>query len=244
MIFNQPENWKQLQEYVNLIFVNIGFDSHVEKNIITPRGDVDIDVFAIDVNSVNKDKYIVECKWWNNKIPQTVIHAFTTVMSETGGNFGFIITKEGLQSGAIKYLDYTNIKALTFVDFQKIYFSIWYNKYFRPRLIRFSGDFMQYTETFNSKRFKCFDKLNDIQKDRYFELVEKYETFSFIILGLTTPNNHPQFENLDELKQEAQNIGLIINSNCFTDLLHELEQTCKNVVNEFNELFGENIFNS
>ncbi len=244
MIFNQPENWKQLQEYVNLIFVNIGYESYVEKNIITPRGDVDIDVFAIDVNSINKDKYIVECKWWNNKIPQTVIHAFTTVMSEIGGNFGFIITKEGLQSGAIKYLDFTNIKAMTFLDFQKMYFSDWYNKYFQPKLMLFSNDLMEYTEPINSRRFRYFEKLNKTQKDRYFELLDKYENFSYFILTLTTTDNYSQFENIEKLKLEAQNIGLIINSNCAIELLSELEITCKKVINEFNEIFGENIFNS
>lgn len=29
MIFNQPEDWKELQEYVNRIFINIGYESSV-----------------------------------------------------------------------------------------------------------------------------------------------------------------------------------------------------------------------
>ncbi|MFV8336004.1 restriction endonuclease [Flavobacterium sp. RSP29] len=164
MIFNKPTNWKQLQEYVNRIFVNIGYESSIEKNTITPRGNIDIDVFAVDVNSINKDKYIIECKWWNTKIPQTVIHAFITVMYETGGNFGFIITKKGIQSGATKYLKFTNIKAITFSEFQKLYFNIWYNKCFRPTLVAFSDDLLGYIEPINSRRFKHLDQLNKIQR--------------------------------------------------------------------------------
>lgn len=163
-------------------------------------------------------------------------------MSEIGGNFGFIITKEGIQSGAVKYLNFTNIKAITFLEFQKLYFSNWYNKYFRPTLVVFSSDLVKYTEPINSRRFKHLEELNKIQKDKYFELFDKYENFSYFILMLTNTDNYSQFENLEKLKQEAQNIGINIDSNCVVGLLDELEKICENVVDEFNEIFGKNIF--
>ncbi|MBC7748448.1 MAG: hypothetical protein H7Z76_07710 [Methylotenera sp.] len=61
------------------MFINIGYESSIKKKTITPRGNIDIDVFAVDVDSINKDKYIIKCKWWNTKIPQTVIHAFRSI---------------------------------------------------------------------------------------------------------------------------------------------------------------------
>jgi restriction system protein len=242
MIFNKPQDWKQLQEYVNRIFINIGYESSIKKKTITPRGNIDIDVFAVDVDSINKDKYIIECKWWNTKIPQTVIHAFTTVMSETGGNFGFIITKKGIQSEAIKYLKFTNIKAITFSEFQKLYFINWYNKHFRPTLVVLSNDLLGYTEPINSRRFKHLDQLNKIQRGSYFELLDKYENFSYFILMLRGTNDYLQFENIENLEQGAINTGIDLNFNCVTELLSELEKNCGNIIIDFNEVFGKNIF--
>lgn len=242
MIFNKPKDWKELQEYVNRIFINIGYESSIEKNTTTPRGNINIDVFAVDLDSINKDIYIIECKWWNTQIPQTVIHAFTTVMSETGGNFGFIITKKGIQSGAIKYLKSTNIKAITFSGFQKLYFTNWYNKYFRPTLVILSSDLLGYIEPINNRRFKHLDQLNKIQRIRYFELLDKYENFSYFILMLRSTNNYLQFENIENLKQEALNTGIDLNFNCATELLSELEKNCENIIVDFNEVFGKNIF--
>ena len=104
-----PINWQNLQEGVCRIFNEIGLNAEIGKTFKTPRGNVEIDVFAVDENSVDKIRYIVECKNWNQPIPQTVIHAFTTVMHEIGANIGFVISKQGLQSGAESYTQRTNI---------------------------------------------------------------------------------------------------------------------------------------
>lgn len=114
-----PLTWQDLQTNVNQILHEIGLQSEIGKIIETPRGRVEIDVYAIDINSVDKIKYIIECKNWTNAIPQSVVHSFTTVMHETGGNIGFIISQKGLQSGAEGYTKNTNIKGLTYLDFQK-----------------------------------------------------------------------------------------------------------------------------
>ena len=242
MIFNEPENWKQLQEYVNIIFTNIGYESYVEKKIKTPRGNIDIDVYALDNSSINKDKYVVECKWWNNKVPQTVIHAFTTVMAEIGGNFGYVITKIGFQSGAKKYLNFTNIKAITFLEFQQLYFKIWYNNFFRPYLISFSNNLIDYIEPINSRRFKYFDELSENQKVKYFDLFDKYEEFGYYILKLRTTENYSEFDNIENIKNQIKETGINTKSNCANELLEELNQICQNIIIEFNNIFGKNIF--
>lgn len=95
-----PEKWQELQLGVRRIFRNVGLSADVEVDLKTPRGSVNVDVLAIDGRSVDRIKYIVECKNWGNTIPQSVVHSFTTVMGETGANIGFIISQHGLQSGA------------------------------------------------------------------------------------------------------------------------------------------------
>jgi hypothetical protein len=65
-----PAEWKELQAGVCRILREIGLEAREGAVIETPRGKVELDVLAIDTNSVDKIKYIVECKNWNNPIPQ------------------------------------------------------------------------------------------------------------------------------------------------------------------------------
>lgn len=112
-----PSTWQELQINVNQILLEIGLESEIGKTIETPRGNVEIDVYAIDTKSVDRIKYIIECKNWANAIPQSVVHAFTTIMHESGGNIGYIISQKGLQSGAESYTKNTNIRGLTYLEF-------------------------------------------------------------------------------------------------------------------------------
>ncbi len=114
-----PESWQELQIKVCRIFQDIGFNAESNKTVTTPRGEIELDVFASDESNVDKIKYIVECKNWNKSIPQTVIHSFTTVMNETGGNVGYIISRKGMQKGALAFTKNTNITGLSYLDFQK-----------------------------------------------------------------------------------------------------------------------------
>ena len=127
MITKEPKDWRDLQDKVNSILNDIGLNSKKEVNLKTPRGTVEIDVYAIDPKSIDKIKYIIECKNWNNKIPQTIIHSFITIMNETGGNIGYVITKKGFQKGAIEYSNNTNIRLFSYIQFQEHYLKIWYN---------------------------------------------------------------------------------------------------------------------
>src|SRR5262245_28892942 len=105
-----PSTWRGLQDGVCRIFTEIGLRAEQDKQITTPRGTVALDVFAVDEKSVDQVSYVVECKNWTQAIPQTVIHAFTTVMHEVGANIGYIVSREGLQSGAESYTQSTNIR--------------------------------------------------------------------------------------------------------------------------------------
>lgn len=109
----EPSDWRLLQDGVCRIFNEIGLTAKTEVELTTPRGTVEVDVFAVDEKSVDKIRYIVECKNWGTAIPQTVVHAFTTVMHETGANIGFIVSHHGLQEGAERYTENTNIIGLT-----------------------------------------------------------------------------------------------------------------------------------
>ena len=131
-MIESPEvaDWKQLQHSVCRLLNEVGLTAQEEVTLETPRGKVEVDVFAIDEMSVDKIRYIVECKYWAAAIPQHVVHSFTTVMHETGANIGFIVSKVGLQAGAERYTNSTSITGLTFEELQQRYFVPWWKKSF------------------------------------------------------------------------------------------------------------------
>src|SRR5690606_5627127 len=145
MITKEPKDWKDLQNKINFILNAIGLNSQTEVLIKTTRGSIELDVLAIDEKSLDKIQYVIECKNWNKKIPQSVIHSFLTVMNETGGNIGYIISKKGFQKGAFEHTNFTNIKLFTYDEFQNQYFKIWYEKYFLEELLKINKPLQKFT---------------------------------------------------------------------------------------------------
>nr|WP_263441305.1 restriction endonuclease [Klebsiella variicola] len=176
-------NWKDLQNGVQRIFRNVGLYAEVEVNVETPRGSVNVDVLATDPRSVDKIRYIVECKNWGSSIPQTVVHSFTTVMHETGANIGFIISKHGFQHGAKQYTQSTNITGMTYLEFQQRYFEAWWKRYFCPLIGDAADKVYLYTEEFNHQRDRAYGDLTSQNKEK-FDNLKRQEGGSIMILSM------------------------------------------------------------
>lgn len=255
MIFDSPENWQDLQEKVCIILNQVGFESSTNNIIKTPRGQVEIDVYAIDPFSIDRIIYVIECKNWESKVPQTVIHSFTTVMQETGANVGYIISKSGFQKGANDYINNTSIINLTFSEFQKKYFKKWAGNFFNYEIDKASDSLIQYTELINSKRERFVSSLPEEEKENFNSLKEKYFLFSVILLNLTLQNMRRNGPHI-QLFSEAQDVmgieefkrllnthsGVNYNSTCYAELLIEVKSVISAVTNEFNSFFGQDIF--
>ena len=249
-----PADWRELQEGVRRIFRNIGLAADVEVNLETPRGSVTVDVLAVDGRSVDKIKYVVECKNWNSAVPQTVVHAFTTVMHETGANIGFIISKHELQSGAAQYTRHTNISGLTYLEFQQRYFEVWWRRYFCPRIGDAADRPLQYTEEFNTLRDRKYNELSDERKAA-FDTLRSEHWQSIMILSMFnfhsmspmlrtgTLLNVPQ--DLETFKNEVLSKitpHIVWQCSSFRELLDIMLQYLADVEAEFNAVFGGCIF--
>lgn len=249
-----PADWKELQEGVRRIFRNIGLSANVEVDIETPRGSVNVDVVAVDGRSVDKIKYIVECKNWNSPIPQSVVHSFTTVMHETGANIGFIISKFGLQSGARQYTESTNISGFTYLEFQERYFKAWWDRYFCPRIGDAADRVLQYIEPFNRHRDEEYNRLSINEKAK-FDQIKSLHCGTVMVLSMfnnqilspglntgTLLNVPPDLETFK--KETLSKIAPHIEWHCttFRGLLEIMLQYLSDVEAEFNELFGTYIF--
>lgn len=251
MIHNpDPDEWRELQQGVCDILNDIGLAAETEKVLQTPRGQVEIDVFAVDTSSIERIRYLVECKNWSHPIPQTVIHSFTTVMHETGGNIGFIISKAGFQSGAMSYLQNTNILGLTYIDFQTRYFPLWWKNKFAVAIVAASGDLLQYVEPINSRRDRFLSAATVAQKQRYRELTEKYQPIIFAssMLDLSRYIQYRVTEpptDLSTFLLKLEEIGgseFRFECTTYRELLGLMSESLSMVSDQFNDIFGMNIF--
>jgi hypothetical protein len=246
-----PKNWRELQAGVCRLFNEIGLTAEEEASLKTPRGTTTVDVFAVDNQSVNKIIYIVECKNWEATIPQTIVHAFTTVMHETGANLGFVISKHGLQSGATMYTGNTNIQGLTYQQLQERYFNVWWQQYFSIQVAAAADTVNEYVESLNSRRDHFLESLEPKELERFHELKRRYALFGKLMWLMDIRSNALQHAtnspppNIEYYKSElVEKLGeeFAFDATCFRTLLTQICSKLQEIENSFNALFGRNIF--
>lgn len=120
-----PESWEELEELIAAILTECGMLAKRQVTLSLPRGNVDVDVFAEERVDGIVHRTICECKFWKTNVPKEIVHAFRTVMHETGANRGHIISWVGFQSGAYEAAQATSIELVTFAEFQERYFDKW-----------------------------------------------------------------------------------------------------------------------
>lgn len=126
MIFNsEPKNWKELQDFVGQLFSECGFKTEISKTVELVRGNKEIDVYLEDKQDGNTLKILVECKFWNKSVSQETIHSFRTIVNDFGATLGFIVSKNGFQSGSYEAVKNTNINLVSLNDLEERYYFRW-----------------------------------------------------------------------------------------------------------------------
>lgn len=126
MIFDiEPNNWRELQNFVGQMFRECGFQTEVSKVVQLVRGKKEIDVYTQDIKSEYKPIILIECKFWNKPVSQETIHSFRTVVNDFGANTGFIVSKNGFQSGSYEAVKNTNIKLVSLKELETEYYAKW-----------------------------------------------------------------------------------------------------------------------
>ncbi len=126
MIFDtEPQNWTDLQNYVGQMFKECGFETEISKVVELVRGKKEIDVYTQDIKSEYKPIILIECKFWNKPVNQETVHSFRTIVSDFGGNIGFIVSKNGFQRGSYQAAEKTNIKLVTLKELENEYYKKW-----------------------------------------------------------------------------------------------------------------------
>lgn len=254
MITEEPHNWRDLQEKVNYILNGVGLNSETELTIKTPRGKVEVDVYARDENSVDRITYVIECKNWNKNVSQNVIHSFMTVMNETGVNIGYIISKKGFQTGAIDFIKYTNISLFSFEEFQNHYLQLWFERYFQNRVYEMSKKFLEYMDPFSIRKIESKDKLSKTKKDELLQLEDKNFNLSLTLMELAylkrdffnkfrKKEGINEVWNIDKIKDFFEMFNnMKIESSNFKELIDEIEYHVEKEIDKFIKIYGVDIF--
>ncbi len=241
-----PKDWRDLQNQVSLILQECGFDSEIEKQIQTVRGSVDVDVFAEDKSAQPNSIYLCECKYWSSAVPKTVVHAFRTVVSDFGANWGFIISSAGFQSGAFEATANSNVKLFTWWEFQDLLEDRWVERYMRPQLQELDP-LIDYTELINSRIFRKADELDESLQRRFVELREKYADLAYLILHYSLPlplemRRYPDLplgkSNKTEKTHKVNIPDEILNATCLREFVDSIQNHAIEGISAFDEVFG------
>lgn len=246
MIFaEEPTNWKDLENRVAYILKGVGFSVKTEHNIETARGSVNIDVYAVKNKPSPPIHCLCECKYWNKNIPQSVIHSFRSVVSDSGANVGYIISKNGFQKGALETAENTNIIMFTWDQFLNNYKEEWHRSKIKE-LFSLAEPLKDYTSDFPLSIIT--DELDNMSEERnkiFYYIVRKYSSVSMEsrTFGHTLNScNEVMYERLEPpfiLKWPDKDSEVILE--CTADYFDFLINTCTQGIEEFDEFFGKKL---
>ncbi|MCI1738471.1 MAG: restriction endonuclease [Pseudomonas veronii] len=201
---NAPNSWQELQTEVGRILQECGFDVEVEKKTPAVRGAVELDVYAEETVRGRKYAIVCECKYWKTRIPQNVVHGFRTVVQDIGANLGYIISMEGFQSGAISASDLTNLRLVTWHEFQDIFEESWFEEFFTMQIHERLGGLMTYAEYLVPA---WYVKMSEEDKSTYSSLKEKYDLFAWLMQSLGPYTRREVKQPIPPLPLRAQRIA-------------------------------------
>jgi hypothetical protein len=244
---NVPDRWEDLEGQAARILEECGYEVSIQEPILLARGSVNVDVYAIEHTSP-PNVVLLECKNWRTAVTKTIVHAFRTVVTDSGANTAFIISAAGFQGGAIEAAGYTNIHLATWDEFQAIFVERWYRQYMAPRLREEADPLIEYTEPINSRISRRADELPSDRRERFKALREKHFVLGMglIPLFMATPGEAGG-PVIPELPLRAATLSEfvdslpadVIDAPALRTLLTALTDRYRAAIAEFDEVFGE-----
>ncbi|MCK1656746.1 restriction endonuclease [Bradyrhizobium sp. 151] len=160
-----------------------GFAVEVENKVKLVRGQAEIDVYAGE--TLKGQKYIIlcECKYWKAAIPQTVVHAFRTVVADVGAHKGYIISSSGFQSGSREAAGQTNVELVTWGQFKAAFEATWMESCFTPVMTELLDPLMTYSEPVLPQ---WFPQLPEADQKEFMALKKIYDPLGWFAMTVST----------------------------------------------------------
>jgi hypothetical protein len=219
-----PTDWRDLQDKVCKYLNQAGYQAETAKTIELVRGKVEVDVFAMTDEEMLK-QFVCECKYWNAPVSQEKIHAFRTVVQDSGSMFGIFISKNGYQKGAIEAAKCSNVILKNWDGFIEMIAHKWLKNRFRE-ILKIGAPLSVYTDILDVP----VEKLSDGAKNQYISLQNKYLPHYMLIGGLEMGAYNPK----DAIVIEG------FQFDDFNSLFDYLKKVMSQGIKEFEELFAKN----
>lgn len=222
-----PASWRDLQDKACKYLNQAGYHAETAKTIELVRGKVEVDVFATADDEMLK-QFICECKYWDTPVPQEKIHAFRTVVQDSGSMLGIFISKTGYQKGAIEAVKCSNVILKDWDGFIEMIAHKWLKNRFRE-ILRMGDPLSIYTDPLDVP----MEKLSEDARQQCMSLQVKYIPHYMLIRGMDTGMFHSKDPkapiDLDSIRFED-----------FNSLFDHLEMVLGEGVKEFEDLFINN----
>lgn len=223
-----PSDWKQLQEFTATILSECGFDSEIEKTIETVRGKVEVDVYA-ERKAPFESKTICECKYWQSPVPQTIIHAFRTIINDAGASQGYIISKAGFQKGAYEAVDKSNVSILSWTEFQEKFKLEWLTHVIE-RNYKMGRELMKLGHDMVTELHKESLRFDEAQLNDFYEKKESdFHFFTFKEHYLDLENYEISYPQVDSSINSFQRKHSL-NFSSYRDFFNTLHDECKKII--------------
>jgi restriction system protein len=252
-----PTDWRDLQHAAAQILVESGVSATTDQVANTARGRINIDVLAWDEAATPPQQYFLECKYWRRGVSKNVVHAFRTVVGDSGANWGAIVALNGFQKGATDAARYTNIRLLAWPEFQALFAPRWFERYFVRALSTAAGPLIEYTEPINSRIGRKATALPRRQQRQFHSLRDAYQPLTALcilfsahsVLSQTRPRGEADRDDLaafpdlplrTSLPRFAQNAAVtaaILDALYLRHLLAATAEAVTAAVAEFDALF-------
>lgn len=221
-----PSTWEELQDYVALLLNQAGYRATSPCTIDTVRGQVEVDVLVEAPDALVK-KIICECKFWKTPVPKEKVHAFRTVVHDSGAALGLLISRAGFQSGAIEAAKLSNVQLLTWEEFTELIADKWIIAELK-RLKKSSDPLSVYMDPLDFP----YEKLHESDKKPYLEACGKYSSLRDTCWRITKTelqkdsNRNEKWYKIDQFTSIEAYLAYL--QECVNVALAEFESILKN----------------
>jgi hypothetical protein len=243
----EPADWRDLQEKAAQILRESGLAAETDVQIKLARGRVSVDVLARDADSAPPSVYLCECKHWKRAVTQSVVHSFRAVVADFGANAGFLISSAGFQRGALEAAEFSNVKPVTWAEFQATFVERWYKNFMAPTLNQAGDALIEYTEPLNSRIFRKAEALPAQRQERFKHLRTQYQGASLALMLLWSnpfetprPPALPLGAGMDAARRHGLQLpDDVLDAVALRPLMEAAIDFYGRATDEFDEVFGE-----
>lgn len=248
-----PASWQELERAVARILQECGYDVEVGRNVPLARGDVNVDVWADDGASP-PNVLIVECKQWARPVTKNVVHAFRAVTRDSGANTGLLVSSAGFQDGAVQAAAYSNVRLLTWAQFQHLFAAWWFREHLCPVVAEETDALHEYAEPFTERIRRAAEALPGDRLARFRELRAQHAPLTHLNLvfhpALAAAGTGPLVDGPPALPLRRRLDGLlteqalavlpadVLDADALRPLLDALVDSSRAAAAQFDEVFG------